>query len=135
MSRGDFPDPARIDTNTLFSPTKISHTRRYSQRINKNPGIKSPRANSFVQLVRNNWNNLSSDIVNRWLRNKMFYLEILKFRAFYIITEIIFMAKNDDILFRFLRARCFIRNKMLYPDQLKFRNVCWGWVGIFLELA
>ena len=102
MSRGDFPDPARMDTNTLFSPTKISHTRQYSQRINNNPGVKSPRANSFVQLVRNNWNNLSSDIVNRWLRNKMIYLEILKFRAFYIITDIIFMAKNDDSLFRFL---------------------------------
>ena len=81
-NRGDFPDPAWMDTNTLFSPTTISHTRRYSQRINKNPGVKSPRANSFVQLVRNNWNNLSSDIVNRWLRNKMFYLEYFEISSF-----------------------------------------------------
>ena len=54
----------RMNINTLFSPTKILHTRGHSQRVFKKHAVKSPRANFFAQRVINDWNSIPADIPN-----------------------------------------------------------------------
>ena len=54
----------RMNINTLFSPTKILHTRGHSQRVFKKHAVISPRANFFAQRVINDWNSIPADIAN-----------------------------------------------------------------------
>ena len=94
----------RLDINTLFSPTKISHTRGHSQRVFKNHAFKFPRANSSTQRAINDWNNLPNDMVNASSLNtfknrldkfwKDIYYDISTGSAFFFVGNIYYYYKT-----------------------------------------
>ena len=53
----------RIDSNLLFTPAMISHTRGHSQKVFKSHAVKLARNNSFSQRVVSNWNRLPTNVI------------------------------------------------------------------------
>ena len=53
----------RVDVSKLFIPGKLDHTRGHSQRVFKRHAVKVPRSNCFSQRIVNDWNSLSSYVV------------------------------------------------------------------------
>ena len=54
----------RIDIRSLFTPSRSIATRGHAQRVFKQHATQLARRNTFSQRVVNDWNNLSSEVVN-----------------------------------------------------------------------